>query len=94
MDLIRPLPLPKGYHVHLFFSTTPPVDFETYYLPSSVYETAARAGGMRGVLAWEDIQMPDDYDVVNAYMTQPVPKGYFDEWLRYPDSGVLVVEKS
>ena len=38
--------------------------------------------------------MPDDYDVVNAYMTQPVPKGYFDKWLRYPHFGVLVVEKS
>jgi len=59
-----------------------------------VYETAARAGGMRGVLAWEDIQLPDDYNVVNAYMMQPVPKGYFDDLLRYPDFGVLVVEKS
>ena len=49
---------------------------------------------MRGALAWEDIQMPDNYDVANAYMMQPVPKGYFDDLLRYPDFGVLVVEKS
>ena len=46
-----------------------------------------------GQLKWKEVTLPDDYDVVNQYMKEPIPKGYLDEWLKYTDSGLLVVEK-
>ncbi|OAP65732.1 hypothetical protein AYL99_01704 [Fonsecaea erecta] len=82
-----------GYYVHLFFDSMPPVDFGNYYLPKRVHEAAAREGGMKGALTWEPVMLPDDYDVVNRYMKEPVAPGYFDRWLEYPDFGMLVVEK-
>ena len=88
-------PLPNGgYAVHLYFDTIqPPVDFGNYFLPMMVHEQAARDGGMNGTLKWEDVQVPEDQETLNRYMKEPVPKGYFDEWLKYPDFGLLVVEK-
>jgi hypothetical protein len=95
VELLSQLPAGNGgYHVRLYFATTPPVDFETYFLPMSVYEKAARAAGIKGKFAWEDVTLPEDYDVVNRYLVEPVPKGYFDDFLKYPDFGVLVAEKS
>lgn len=85
--------LDVGYYVQLFFSTTPPVEFGNYFLPKSVYENAARAGGMTGKLDWVEILLTEDYDEMNAYMAEPVPKGYFDEWLKYPDFSILAVQK-
>jgi hypothetical protein len=85
--------LEVGYHVHLYFSTQPKVDFGNYFLPKSVYENAARAGGMGGQISWEDITLPDNHDEVNSYMAEPVPVGYFEDWLKYPDFGILVAEK-
>jgi toxoflavin synthase len=85
--------LPDGYHVHLFFDTNPPVDFGNYYLSKKIHEQAALAGGMKGALKLEEITVPEDQAVLDGYMKEPVPKGYFDEWLKYPDFGILVVEK-
>lgn len=85
--------LEVGYHVHLYFSTDPKVDFGNYFLPKSVYEKAGRAGGMKGKISWQDITLPDNHDEVNSYMAEPVPTGYFDDWLKYPDFGILVAEK-
>ena len=85
--------IPNGYAVHLTFDTHPPVEFGNYYLPMTVHEQAARDGGMKGSLRWEAVTLPEDDDVLNRYMKESVPKGYFDEWLKYPDFGILVVEK-
>ncbi|KIX92873.1 uncharacterized protein Z520_11349 [Fonsecaea multimorphosa CBS 102226] len=85
--------IPRAYYVHLFFDSTPPVDFGNYYLPKHVHERAAREGGMEGALAWEAVTLPDDYDEINRYMKDPVSPGYFDRWLEYPDFGILIVEK-
>ncbi|KIW97942.1 uncharacterized protein Z519_01526 [Cladophialophora bantiana CBS 173.52] len=94
IEVRKALPeIKDGYYVHLFFDTVPSVDFGNYYLPKNVHETAARQGGMKGALTWEPVAMPDDYDEINRYMQDPVPRGYFDQWLQYPDFGILVVEK-
>lgn len=86
--------LEVGYYVQIKFSTNPPVEFGNYFLPMSVHEKAARAAGMQGKFGWDKIMLPADHEEVNSYMVEPVPKGYFDDFLRYPDFGVLVVEKS
>ena len=83
----------NGYHVHLHFDTDPPVDFGNYYLSMKVHEQAARDGGMKGTLSWEDVTVPEDHDFLNRYMKEPIPKGSIDEWMMYPDCGILVVQK-
>ncbi|OCT44696.1 methyltransferase type 11 [Cladophialophora carrionii] len=83
----------KGYLVELKFDTDPPVEFGNYYLSMRVHEQAARDGGLKGKLTWEEITVPEDQEVLNGYMKEPIPKGYLDEWLKYPDFGILVVEK-
>ena len=94
IDVQRPLEdIPNGYLVQLRFATDPPVEFGNYFLPKTVHEQAARDGGMKGKLSWEGVQLPEDHDVLNEYMKEPIAKGYLDEWLKYPDFGMLVVEK-
>ncbi|KAJ9613249.1 hypothetical protein H2200_003191 [Cladophialophora chaetospira] len=84
----------EGYLVHLYFDTVDPVvDFGNYYLPMTVHERAARDGGMKGKLTWEEAKVPEDHDKLNSYMKEPIEKGYLDEWSKYPDFGILVVEK-
>ena len=83
----------KGYLVHVTFDTDPPVEFGYYYLPMTVHERAARDGGMWGKLSWEEMKVPEDIDVLNGYMKEPIAKGYLDEWLKYTDFEILVVEK-
>ena len=87
-------PHEPGYYVQLKFDVNPPVEFGNYYLPKSLYENAAREGGMRGKLTWEEITLPEDHDEVNSYMVEPVPRGYFDTFLEYPDFRIMTIEKS
>jgi SAM-dependent methyltransferase len=82
-----------GYLVQLHFDTDPPVEFGNYYLSMRVHEQAARDGGLKGKLTWAEIAVPEDQEELNRYMKEPIPKGYLDEWLKYPDFGILVVEK-
>lgn len=56
-----------GYRVHVFGSPPPGsdasirgVDFWTYHLKKSVFEEAARAGGMRGKLEWHNCAFAGD----------------------------------
>lgn len=94
VEVLNPLPSPPGgYHVHLYFDTNPVVDFGNYYLPMQIHEQGAKEGGMKGKLTWEEVQISSDYADVNRYMETPLPKGFLDEWLKYPDFGILVVEK-
>jgi len=94
IEVQRPIEgIQNGYQVQLYFDTDPPVDFGNYYLPMTVHEQAARDGGMKGKLRWPEVTLPEDQDVLNRYMVDPIPKGHMDEWLKYPDFGFLVVEK-
>lgn len=84
-----------GFPCHVF-AIPPPgsppsvkgVDFWTYHLKKSVYEKAARNGGMNGKLEWRSCDFPEDYQE---------ELGLSDEEWRivqtYPQNHILVLWK-
>ncbi|KAL8711815.1 MAG: hypothetical protein Q9220_003759 [cf. Caloplaca sp. 1 TL-2023] len=65
--------------------------FNNYHLKRSVYERAAKDGGMRGKLTWKPVTMPEDRSQVIAD-----PKKYDEVWGNYceaPHFGIMIVEK-
>ncbi|KAL8952311.1 MAG: hypothetical protein Q9222_001763 [Ikaeria aurantiellina] len=66
--------------------------FDNYHLKKSVYEQAAKGGGMKGAIVWKSVTMPEDSSQVI-----PEKEKYDEIWGKYskvPHFGIMTVEKS
>ncbi|KAI4206689.1 MAG: hypothetical protein LQ346_000981 [Caloplaca aetnensis] len=67
------------------------VQFDNYYLRSSVYEQAAREGGMKGDLEWKPIVFPPKE--AHLFEWKANWDAEVEEYLKIPSFDILVVEK-
>lgn len=72
-----------GVATHLETMTDPKVEFDAYHLQKSVYEIAARAGGLQGALTWRPVVR----DTVAEADTS------WDTYFTVPHFAVMVVAK-
>jgi SAM-dependent methyltransferase len=79
--------LDVGWRTEVVARGEHPVSFTNYHLRKSIYEEAARKGGMMGKLTWENVDVPPEA----AGMVKTLP----DYWNDYHNFcfGVLTVEK-
>lgn len=77
----------EGWRTEVVGHGDPPVSFTNFHLKRSVYEEAARRGGMTGKLTWKDVEVPQE-----ALEKTKESPGY---WHMYNEFclGVLIVEK-
>lgn len=97
-NYLYPLPDEIGYRMEL--TITPPanepeasvVKFQNYHLRKSIYERAARAGGMKGKLEWRMAEFLESEwtRMLKVNRDDPLWKS-FTQW---PDLTVLVIHKS
>lgn len=76
-----------GCFVHVTVHTRQPIEFDCYWLRQSVFEPAARAGGMGGQLQWLKAILPDE-------LTKSSADGFWDYFWRELNLGLLMVRKS
>ncbi|KIX99321.1 uncharacterized protein Z520_04897 [Fonsecaea multimorphosa CBS 102226] len=82
------LPSQQQHHVQ---QSVDEISFENFHLRRQCYETAARAGGMRGALKWVAVDLPrTDEESLREY---GVGIDYWDGCEERPHFGVLVVQK-
>lgn len=81
----------KGVATHLNARMkTGTVDFDAYHLKKSVYEEAAREGGLEGALRWRGVDSPDIRGDVLESLRSPA----WEKYVAVPHFSVLVVAKS
>ena len=68
------------------------VHFDNYHLKQSVYEQAAKDGGMKGELIWKPIIFPEDDS--HLFEGRKTLKEELAEYMAMPHFGILVVGKS
>ena len=66
------------------------IDFDAYHLRKSVYEEAAREGGLKGALRWREVDSPDIRGDVLERLRSPA----WEKYVKVPHFSVLVVAKS
>ncbi len=67
------------------------VQFDNYHLKRSVYERAAREGGMKGDLEWQPIIFPPKES--NLFEWKTNWDAEVEAYLKTPSFGILIVEK-
>jgi SAM-dependent methyltransferase len=77
----------EGWRTEVTGHGEPKVSFRNYHLKKSIYEEAARAGGMGGMIMWKEIKLPQE----------AIDKTGPEFWDTYftigPHMGLIVVEK-
>ncbi|KAL8955987.1 MAG: hypothetical protein Q9183_006458, partial [Haloplaca sp. 2 TL-2023] len=68
------------------------IEFENYHLRRSVYEDAARAGGMEGELSWQSPALPKDTSEIFAEEVDDLEE-VWNEYGKVPHFGILTVKK-
>ena len=67
------------------------LDFDNYHLKKSVYEEAARRGGMMGKVEWKELRLPDSEEEKQWY---GVGEEQWEFARRVPYFGLFVIKKS
>ena len=76
-----------GVKTHLCAPTEPRVEFHNYHLRRSVYESAAKVGGMDGELRWVRARKVEGVD-------REGEEGWdWEDFLTMPNFAILVVHK-
>lgn len=97
-NYLYPLPDETGYRMEL--TITPPanepdasvVKFQNYHLRKSIYERAARAGGMKGKLEWNMCEFLESEWTREMKVSPNDP--LWKSLTQWPDMTVLVIHKS
>lgn len=67
------------------------LEFDTYHLNKTVYETSAREGGLKGELAWKPIELPKvEMEAPESSRTEE----YWHTHLSIPHFGILIISQS
>ena len=80
-----------GFYFHVHAETRHGnVDFDCYHLRKDIYEASARAGGLRGELAWSVTAVPDEF---LRHRNGGASPGELESYKVTPHFGILVVAK-
>jgi SAM-dependent methyltransferase len=87
VDYYEQLVSGQGWRTEVIGDGEPRVSFKNFHLRKGVYEEGAKAGGMTGMVQWQDIALPRE-------ATDRAAPGFWDTYYTDgPHMGVIVVEK-
>ena len=67
------------------------IEFDAYHLKKSVYETAAKEGGLSGEFTWQTIHLPPGETQVPELKRS---EEYWHSYLAFPHFAILTLSKS